>query len=192
MTLILHRGGVEVEYGALRELQTPPATASHVPIDHWRVVDLVEHSLTFYGHEIVDEHHAIAEEGSRYFGLLSLRSPYGHYSDAVALRNSHYKSFPVGIAFGSRVIVCDNLALLGEHVVKRRHTQKLRFELPGLIASIVEPLADQRQEQAKTFELYQSTPLLSAPSGHGDYAALARWRNRCAAHCRRAPAMGRT
>jgi len=174
MTLMLHKGGVELDYGAVRELETPAPTSTHVPIDHYRVVDLVKHSLTFYGHEIVEEHHAIAEDGARYFGLLSLRSPYGHYTDAVALRNSHDRSFPVGIAFGSRVFVCDNLALVGEHVVKRKHTQKLRFELPGLIASIVEPLADQRQEQAKTFERYQHTALLQHQA---DHAIMQLWRD---------------
>jgi hypothetical protein len=40
----------------------------------------------------------------------------------VGLRNSHDKSFPVGIAFGSRVFVCDNAAFIADHVIKRRHT----------------------------------------------------------------------
>jgi hypothetical protein len=171
---MLHRGGEEVDYGFLRELPLPEATPSHVPIEHWRVVDLVKHSLTFYGHEIVEEHHAVAEQGMRYFGLLTLRSPYGHYSDTVGLRNSNDKSFPVGIAFGSRTFVCDNLAFIGDHTVRRKHTAKLKFELPGLIASIVEPLADQRQEQAKTFELYRHTPLLQH---HADHAIMQLFRD---------------
>ena len=174
MTLVLHRGGAEVEYGALRDLPVPVATPSHVPIEHWRVIDLVKHSLTYYGHDIIEEHHAIAEEGMRYFGLLTLRSPYGNYTDTVGLRNSNDKSFPVGIAFGSRTFVCDNLAFIGEHTVRRRHTQKLRFELPGLIANIVEPLADRRQEQAKTFARYQTTPLLQHQA---DSAIMQLWRD---------------
>jgi hypothetical protein len=164
--LVLHRGGVEVEYLALRELTLPEATPSHVPIEHWRVVDLVKHSLTYYGHEIIEEHHAVAEEGMRYFGLLTLRSPYGNYTDTLGLRNSNDKSFPVGIAFGSRTFVCDNLAFIGDHTIRRKHTQRLKFELPGLIANIVEPLADRRQEQAQTFERYQATPLLPWQADH--------------------------
>jgi hypothetical protein len=166
MTLVLHRGGVEIDYAGLRELETPPATPTHVPIEHWRVVDLVKHSLTYYGHEIVEEHHAIAEDGARYFGLLSLRSPYGLYTDTLGLRNSSDKSFPVSLAFGSRVFVCDNLAFIGEHTVKRRHTPKLKFELPGIIANIVEPLALRRNEQQQTFERYQQTPLLQHQADH--------------------------
>jgi len=174
MTLMLHRGGVEIDYAGLRELETPPATPTHVPIEHWRVVDLVRHSLTYYGHEIVEEHYATAEEHQRFFGLLTLRSPYGQYTDTLGLRNSSDKSFPVGIAFGSRTFVCDNLAFIGEHTVKRRHTPKLKFELPGIIANIVEPLAARRQEQARTFERYQTTPLLPHQA---DHAIMQLWRD---------------
>src|SRR4051812_4838235 len=122
MTFVLHRGGVEVDYAALREIETPPATTTHVPIEHWRVVDLVKYALSYNGHEVVEEHHAIAEEGARYFGLMTLRSPYGNYTDTVGLRNSSDKSFPVGIAFGAKCFVCDNLSFIGDTVVKRKHT----------------------------------------------------------------------
>lgn len=167
MTLLLHRGGAEIDYGALRELETPPATSTHVPIEHWRVVDLVKHSLTYYGHEIVEEHHAIAEDGARYFGLLTLRSPYGQYTDTLGLRNSHDRSYPVGLTMGSRVFVCDNLAFAGDYMtVKRKHTQRLRFELPGLIANIVEPLAIKRNEQAKTFDRYQARLMDNRDADH--------------------------
>jgi hypothetical protein len=62
---------------------------------------------------------------------MTLRSPYDDYTDTVGLRNSHDKSFPIGIAFGSRVFVCDNLAFHGEHVIRRKHTVKAKRELPG-------------------------------------------------------------
>lgn len=45
MTLMLHAGANPVEYDALRALETPPATATHVPIPHFRVVDLIAHKL---------------------------------------------------------------------------------------------------------------------------------------------------
>lgn len=51
----------------------------------------------------------------------------------VGLRNSHDKRFLVGISFGSRVFVCDNLAFTGDHVVKRKHTANLKRDLPGLV-----------------------------------------------------------
>ena len=81
MTLMLHCGAEEVDYDALRNLETPPATKSHVPIPHFRVVDMLRHTLSFYGHEITDEHHGLTADGMRYFGLLSLKSTYDGYED---------------------------------------------------------------------------------------------------------------
>ena len=45
MTLNLHSGGELVEYDTLRQLVTPPATPTHVPIEHHRLVDLMRGTL---------------------------------------------------------------------------------------------------------------------------------------------------
>jgi hypothetical protein len=166
MTLMLHRGAADTDYDALRALDTPPATPSHTPIPHFRVVDLMRTTLGMYGHEIVAEHHGVTEDGARYFGLLSLRSTYTGYEDTVGLRNSHDKSFPVGIGFGSRVFVCDNLAFLADQVIKRRHTANLKRDLPGIIGELIEPLALQREAQHKTFERYKRTMLTDREADH--------------------------
>jgi len=166
MTLMLHCGAEQVEYDQLRELTMPVATKSHVPIPHFRVVDMLRHTLSFYGHEITEEHHGITADGARYFGLLSLRSTYGDYEDTVALRNSHDKKFPVGIGFGSRVFVCDNLAFVADHVVKRRHTVNAKRDLPGLVGELVEPLADQREAQHRKLTVYRNTPLSNERADH--------------------------
>jgi hypothetical protein len=79
-----------------------------------------------YGHQVTDKHHGVTPDGMRYFGLISLRSTYTGYEDTVGLRNSHDKSFPISIGFGSRVFVCDNLAFIAETTIKRRHTANVR------------------------------------------------------------------
>jgi hypothetical protein len=116
MSLPLHAGASLVSYDELRAVPTPAATDSHLPVPHHEIVELVRYTLGFYGHEIAEQHHACLPDGSRYFGLMTLKSAYGDYADTVGLRNSHDKSFPIGIAFGSRVFVCDNTAFVGEHV----------------------------------------------------------------------------
>src|SRR5437899_350776 len=141
MTLMLHAGANPVEYDALRALETPAATPTHIPIPHFRVVDLVAHSLGYYGHQIVEQHLGVTPDGMRFFGVLSLKSDYTGYSDMVGLRNSHDRKFPVGVSFGSCTFVCDNLAFSGDHVIKRKHTANLKRDLPGLIGEIIEPLA---------------------------------------------------
>src|SRR5438046_9378461 len=104
--LNLNSGGELIEYEARRQLETPPATPTHVPIEHHRLVDLVRSTLGMFGHEIVEEHHALDNDGMRYFGLMTLKSAYHSYTDTLGLRNSHDKKFPIGISFGSKVFVC--------------------------------------------------------------------------------------
>src|SRR3954452_10240165 len=166
MTLMLHRGATAIDYAGLRELGTPDPTASHVPIPHFRVVDLVKTAVGMYGHEVVAEHHGVTEDGARYFGLLELKSPYTGYADTVGLRNSHDKSFPVGIGFGSRVFICDNLAFIADHVIRRKHTVNAKRDLPGLVGELVEPLADQRVAQHRTFERYKTIQLTDQRADH--------------------------
>lgn len=164
--LNLHAGGELIELPALEALPTPPATETHHPLPHIELVRMVKFALQFYGHEVVDEAHAIDKDGMRYFGLLSLRSEYGDYTDTVGLRNSSDKSFPIGISIGAKVFVCSNLSFMGDHVIKRKHTKSARFDLPGLVASVIEPLKEQRLLQAQTFNRYRETPLQPAAADH--------------------------
>ena len=166
MTLMLHVNAKPIDYDGLRQLETPAATATHVPIPHFRVVDLIKASLGMYGHQVTAEHHGTTEDGSRYFGLLSLRSPYTGYEDTCGIRNSHDKSFPVGVGFGSRVFVCDNMAFMADHVIKRRHTANLKSALPGIIGELIEPLALHREAQAKTFQHYRQVMLTNETADH--------------------------
>ena len=130
------------------------------------MVDLIKSTLGMFGHVVEEEHYGITPDGARFFGALSLRSTYGNYTDVCGLRNSHDRRFPVGIAFGSRVFVCDNLAFVADHVIRTKHTAKLKERLPGLVNGLIEPLAEQREAQYRQFRLYQDTPLTDAVADH--------------------------
>ncbi|HHG90311.1 MAG TPA: DUF932 domain-containing protein [Devosia sp.] len=166
MTLMLHAGANPLDYDGLRQLETPEATPTHVPIPHHRLVDAVRHTLGFYGHTVEEEHHGVTPDGMRYFGVLCLKSPYGDYTDTVGLRNSHDKTFPIGISFGSRVFVCDNLAFIADHVVRRKHTANAKRDLPGLVGELIEPLADQREAQHRVMTRYRATTLTQDAADH--------------------------
>lgn len=166
MSLMLHRGAEHIDFAGLREVQTPEATHSHVPIPHYRLVDTVRHALGYYGHEIIREEHGVTPDGMRYFGVMMLRSEDGTYQDMVGLRNSHDKSFPIGISFGGYVFVCDNLSIIGDQVVKRKHTANAKRDLPGLIQEMVEPLADVRDRQLVTFDRYRNSPITPVQADH--------------------------
>jgi hypothetical protein len=154
----------------LQAVSTPEGTGTHILVPHHEIVELMRYTFGFFGHEISEEHHAITPDGSRYFGMLTLRSNYGDYGDLVGLRNSHDKTFPIGIAFGSRVFVCDNLAFI-DHVIRRKHTVKAKRELPGLVTEIIQPLQEQRIRQNERLAHYQSIPMDDA-----DHAILMMYR----------------
>lgn len=164
--LLLHAGANEIDYDGLRQLETPDPTATHVPVPHFRVVDMLRHTLGFYGHEVISEKHGVTPDNMRYFGLLQLRSPHTGHVDSVGLRNSHDRTFPIGIGLGAVTLVCDNLSFLASTVIKRKHTVNARRDLPGLVAEVVEPLALQREAQAKKFEHYRSTLLTDSQADH--------------------------
>lgn len=166
MSLMLHAGAEVIDYDRLRQLPTPEATKTHVPIAHSAVVDMVKYSLGFYGHDIVEEDYGVTPDGMRFFGVLSLESPYDGYTDTVGLRNSHDKTFPIGISFGSRVFVCDNLAFSGDVVIRRKHTANAKRDLPGIVAEVVEPLTGQRAQQHAQFDRYQATTLTETDVDH--------------------------
>lgn len=166
MTLCLHKGAEVVNYDQLRTAPLPVATASHLPLAHHSLVDMVKYALGYYGHTIEDEQFGITPDGMRFFGILILKSDYGNYTDTVGLRNSNDKSFPIGVSFGSKTFVCDNLAFIGDHVIKKKHTPNALRLLPGLLAEIVEPLHEQRKRQQLTFERYQQTPLSIDQADH--------------------------
>ena len=166
MSLMLHAGAEVIDFDRLRQLPTPEATKTHVPIAHSAVVDMVKYSLGFYGHAIVEEDYGVTPDGARFFGVLSLESPYDGYTDTVGLRNSHDKTFPIGISFGSRVFVCDNLAFSGDVVIRRKHTAHAKRDLPGIVAEVVEPLEGQRAQQHAQFDHYQATTLTDTDVDH--------------------------
>ncbi len=158
MSLMIHAGAKAATYAELADAPMPEPTATHVPIAHRSVVDMVKYSLGFFNHEVADENYALAANGLRFFGILSLRSPHGDYSDTIGLRNSNDRTFPIGISFGSRVFVCDNLAFIGDQVIKRKHTANAKRDLPGLVAAVIEPLTAQRAVQAEKIAQYKTIP----------------------------------
>ena len=166
MTLCLHTGGAALSYDELRHVPTPEPTESHMPLAHHELVEMVRFTLQYHGHEIVEEHHATSHEGMRYFGVMTLRSAYGDYGDIVGLRNSNDRTFPIGLAFGSRVFVCDNLAFIGDNVIKRKHTIKSKREMPTLLAELVAPLQAQRLAQNTKLLTYQNTAINDAQADH--------------------------
>src|SRR5262249_5581375 len=149
LNLCLHCGARHVDRATIARAPTPTASATWIPVPHERLLCHVETILQAGGLSIVQEAHALWQEGERYFGLLDVQSgpAADDYGLVVGLRNSHDKSFPAAIGLGSGVFVCDNLAFSAEVTMARRHTRFIERDLPRVVATAVSRLAELRCEQ---------------------------------------------
>ena len=162
LNLCLHCGGKDVEFGELERVETPAATKSWQPIPHVELFRGVKETIERSGLRVVQEVHALAHDGRRYFGMMQVahgEDGDGGYGFVTGLRNSHDFSFPAGLVIGSGVFVCDNLSFSGEIKLARKHTVHIRRDLPQLIETAVGKLTDYRQKQGVRYEKYREMEL---------------------------------
>lgn len=157
--LIVHAGGEKVTRDQLSTVATPEATHTWQPVAHESVVRMVEQSITSGGLSIRDSSFALARNGARMFGVITLAGDTTDYATVIGVRNSHDQSFPVSFCLGSSVFVCDNLAFSSEVVVKTKHSRLVLDRLPRLVNEGVAKLIDQRGHQAKRIEAYKKAEI---------------------------------
>ena len=168
--LVLHAGGRLATREQLCDLITPQGrTNTHVTIPHIEVVRQTLDRLAGLGVEIKSEAHALSHENNRYFGVFGIgnksvtlpvagsdgASAQDGYEMVLGLRNSHDCTFPAGLALGSRVFICDNLAFSGEVKISRKHTRYIMRDLPKLIMLAVGKVLGQRQLMVDRVQKYQ-------------------------------------
>jgi len=126
-TLISDTGKITRE--ELAQVPTPPATATHQPVPHHRVVEALVETLSFRQIGVVGEEYAVSKDGMKMFGVLDLTNGFEGCRFAVGLRNSHDKSFRLSITVGIRVMVCMNMAFSGDFTpVLAKHSKKFSLE----------------------------------------------------------------
>ena len=141
--LCMGGGGQFVDRSAVAEIVTPQGTASWKPVPHIEVIDAVSDVVKAHNWVITDEQFGLAREGQKLFGVMKInKTSCAEWTRCIGLRNSHDKSFSVGLSAGINVTVCSNLAFGGTTtVLKRRHTS--RIELTDLIETAVNELENE-------------------------------------------------
>lgn len=160
--LMIHAGAHRVERATVCAVPTPLPTRTHYPIPHEYMIEKVLAWIASDQMTIVAERHALGHDGANYFGVFSVQRD-GVQSDhalAVGVRNSHDKTYPAGLAVGSNVFVCDNLAFSAEIVVSRRHTARILDSMDRLLAEAFGRFGELYQRQSYRLDTYKSIALV--------------------------------
>lgn len=148
--LLVHAGATRIGRQDLLALRTPEATDTHKPIPHHALVQALVESLAYRQLDVVRDEYAVSPDGMRLFGFVALNLEHGGIRLAIAIRNSHDKSFSLGIVAGYRVFCCDNLAFQGEFsALTKKHTKNV--DLTEVVAMGVDRV--QRNFQRLTAEV---------------------------------------
>ena len=134
--------GKYVDRAEIALVPTPTATESWKPVPHMEVIEAVTDVVKAHSWQILEENFGLAREGQKLFGVMRInKSNSTDWSRCIGLRNSHDKSFAVGLSAGICVTVCSNLAFGGTTVIKRRHTS--RIELTELVDIAMDELENE-------------------------------------------------
>ena len=140
MSLIMQEGKF-VSRAEVARTDTPCSTDTWRPVPHIDVIEAVTEVIKAHDWSIEGEKFGLASDGRKMFGVMEIaRSSSPEWHRCIGVRNSHDKSFAVGLSAGIVVCVCTNLAFGGTTVVKRRHTSGI--VLAELIDRAVASLED--------------------------------------------------
>lgn len=166
MGLMLHAGANAIDRTALALLPLPaPRGRRHVVRPFIDDVELVDRFLNNNGLTIVGEAFGTKTDNkgfpSQFFGVLEVDqldtpSVPGAFSLNVGIRGSYDQSLPRGLAVGSRVFVCDNLAFSGEIDVYAKQTTNIGRRIESLLADAVARVPVMAEAQTKRFEAYRN------------------------------------
>lgn len=108
---------------------TPEATDTHQPIPHIAIANEVIQGLGMRGFEVKTQEYAVSPDGMRMFGLITSTMEFEGVNFAVGLRNANDKSMKLGLCAGFRVLICSNLAFMGEFQgLMAKHTSRFNLE----------------------------------------------------------------
>ncbi len=134
-------------------------SATYEPIGHGPFVTMVEERLKHAGWKVQNSAFALSKEGEgQLFGTYDLvpQDSKAQHTLCLGIRNSTDKSLQAGLACGSRVFVCDNLAFSSDVVIQRKHNAKILDILPSLIDEGLGKFLIEGEKQEKEFAWWKS------------------------------------
>jgi hypothetical protein len=162
MSMILHCGAKAITRTELGLLPTPePMGPRHVVRPFIDDVEMVSDEMKAIGLSITREAFGVTKDAegmpTRFFGLMELDGAGDDgFSLMVGLRGSYDQRLPRGLAVGSRVFVCDNLAFGGQIEMHTKQTTNISKRIPVLIRDAVAQIPGAAEEQNARFGAYRA------------------------------------
>jgi hypothetical protein len=159
--LVLHCGARAIDRQTLSNIPCPPATETWHPISHIHLVNEVERALAASNMRIVNESYGVTEDNARMFGLLQVANcqETKDYAYVIGLRGAIDKSLSRGLAVGSSVFVCDNMAFSSEIVMHRKQTKNILEDLPLMVDTAIGQLSAKWNDQGRRIDTYKQTAI---------------------------------
>jgi len=156
--LILHCGARSITRDQLNAIEAPAPTSTWNPVPYGRLVGEVERSLAASNLRVVNQAYGVTSENARMFGLLHVANGTNpdDYAVVVGIRGSIDKSLSEGVAVGSAVFACDNLAFSAEIVIHRKNTVNVLKDLPVLIDTAMGKLMTRWGDQQVRIDAYKA------------------------------------
>lgn len=171
--IMLHAGGWQANREQIDAVAVPQATPTYFPVRHGDVIDNVVRAASGYKLEVVGEQYALARDGTQMFGMIDLRSPsdvvddeLGRIGLSAIVRNSYDQSMSIGIGCGTRVFVCDNLALSADWLKTRKHTPNAWNDLYGFLFGSFGTVLAQHLDFKSKRDAWRSALLNTRDSDH--------------------------
>jgi hypothetical protein len=165
MTMVLHMGARYVNRRALAAVPVPPAVARYFPVAHHDLADMVQLALEQADFRVVGEKHGLSKNGAKYFGYYELAS-IEDYAAVVGFRSSYDKTLAIRVALGSRVFLCDNLALSGDIAIFRKHTTNVLEDFHNLLIPAIEQLPAAIAQQGVDFTNWKGATISQKDVDH--------------------------
>jgi hypothetical protein len=125
-TLLAHSGTARITREELKLITTPEGTKTHRPLAHCEIIDALLETLSFRHIHVTRDEYAVSLDGMRMFGVLDLETEFRGVCFSIGIRNANDKSMRLALTVGYRVLVCDNMAFMGDFSpVLHKHSARL-------------------------------------------------------------------
>jgi len=169
--LIAHCNTNYVDEALIRTVPVPVWTRTWHPVAHGDLIDALDIAVREHDMEVTRRQYAMNASGSRLFGVWDIAGRDTDIASAIGFRNATDKSMAVGITVGTRVFICDNLAISGDFIAFRRHTAGLNTE--SLIEMLINAVGQARQRMEQFRLWHESLALVHLSL---DQAYVVTWR----------------